>query len=121
MTWQEERFYMAEAEEKEKQADPTPLATQDQVQPKGTGVDVCRLVQKDLELRIELGKARYGERLTTFNGRDALLDAYQEVLDLAVYLRQEIEERQVKHERVVEKIRGLNLATSNLLVPPEDR
>lgn len=75
--------------------DQTALATQEQVQPKGTGVDVCKLVQQDLELRIELGKSRYGERLTTFNGRDALLDAYQEVLDLAVYLRQEIEERRV--------------------------
>lgn len=73
-------------------------ATLQQNTPKGTGVDVCKLVQQDLEARIEMGKQRYGERLTTFNGRDALLDAYQEVLDLAVYLRQELEERNVRRQ-----------------------
>lgn len=30
---------------------------------------------------------------SNFNGRDALLDAYQEALDLVVYLRQVIYER----------------------------
>jgi len=32
-------------------------------------------------------------RLHTNNGRDALLDAYQEILDALSYVRQELEER----------------------------
>jgi hypothetical protein len=36
---------------------------------------------------------KYGKTLQTFNGRDALTDAYQESLDLCMYLRQMIEER----------------------------
>lgn len=40
-----------------------------------------------------MGRARYGTPLQAGNGRDALVDAYQEALDLCVYLRQAIEER----------------------------
>jgi len=43
-----------------------------------------------------MGKERYGTRLQPFNGRDPFIDAYQEVLDLAVYLRQAIYERDTK-------------------------
>ena len=35
----------------------------------------------------------HGTPLQAHNGRDPLVDAYQEALDLAVYLRQAIEER----------------------------
>jgi hypothetical protein len=56
-------------------------------------VDVYDLVEADLRERIERGAKQYGERLTTHNGRDALRDAYEEALDLALYLRQAIEER----------------------------
>ena len=66
---------------------------EEQRMPKGTGVDVATLVKQDIEARIEMGAKKYGERLTTHNGRDTLLDAYQEVLDLAVYLRQFLYER----------------------------
>lgn len=66
---------------------------EEQVLPKGKGVDVAELVKADIEARISMGQQKYGERLTTHNGRDALLDAYQEVLDLAVYLRQMMYER----------------------------
>lgn len=68
-------------------------AIENQVMPKGRGVDVAELVKQDIEARIQHGAKLYGERLTTHNGRDALLDAYQEVLDLAVYLRQMMYER----------------------------
>ncbi|ACL05261.1 hypothetical protein Dalk_3573 [Desulfatibacillum aliphaticivorans] len=57
------------------------------------GVEVLPEVMKDLEARIETGIIKYGEPLTTENGRDALLDAYQEALDLAVYLKQALLER----------------------------
>jgi hypothetical protein len=43
--------------------------------------------------RDNLGRERYNTPLKTWNGRDPLIDAYQEILDLAVYVRQEIEER----------------------------
>lgn len=54
---------------------------------------VWSLVIADMRERDELGRHRYGTPLQPFNGRDALVDAYQEALDLAVYLRQAIEER----------------------------
>lgn len=40
------------------------------------------LVLKDIAERKRLGIERYGAPLQPFNGRDALLDAYQEALDL---------------------------------------
>ncbi len=54
---------------------------------------VWPLVIADMEDRHRVGVARYGVPLQAFNGRDPLVDAYQEALDLAVYLRQAIEER----------------------------
>lgn len=51
------------------------------------------LVIEDMRQRDALGCRRYGKRLTANNGRDALRDAYEEALDLAVYLRQAIQER----------------------------
>jgi hypothetical protein len=56
------------------------------------------LVHSDVEARVALGVRQYGERLRPFNGRDALLDAYEEVLDLAMYLRQVIYERDNQKE-----------------------
>jgi hypothetical protein len=57
------------------------------------GESIFDLVKRDLEERESVGKARYGTTLKANNGRDALLDAYAEALDLVVYLRQAIEER----------------------------
>jgi hypothetical protein len=57
---------------------------------------VWDLVIADMRERDEIGKDKYGVRLQSFNGRDALVDAYQEALDLAVYLRQAIYERNYK-------------------------
>ena len=53
------------------------------------------LVISDIEERKQLGLKKYGTLLQANNGRDMLLDAYQEVLDLAIYLRGAIEERKV--------------------------
>jgi len=41
---------------------------------------------------VEIGTAKYGVPLQARNGRRPLIDAYQENLDCAVYLRQAIEE-----------------------------
>ena len=57
---------------------------------------VWPIVIKDMQDRHELGITRYGTPLQPHNGRDMLLDAYQEVLDLAVYLRGAIYERDGK-------------------------
>lgn len=51
------------------------------------------LVRADLETRERLGVERYGTALYPRNGRDALQDAYEEALDLACYLKQELLER----------------------------
>lgn len=56
------------------------------------GVSVRGLVGVDLLDRAELGRQRYGVYLQAGNGRDALRDAYEEALDLVMYLRQAIEE-----------------------------
>lgn len=45
-------------------------------------------VAADCEARSALGRERYGTPLTTNNGRDALVDAYQEALDGLFYLTQ---------------------------------
>lgn len=57
------------------------------------GASMHDLVIEDMAKRKEFGLAKYGTLLQAGNGRDALMDAYEEVLDLAVYLRQAIEER----------------------------
>lgn len=50
------------------------------------------LVIRDIEDRKQFGLQKYGTTLQPGNGRRSLVDAYQEVLDLAVYLRQHFEE-----------------------------
>ena len=55
---------------------------------------VWDLVIADMQARDRMGGAHYKTRLQPFNGRSALIDAYQEALDLAVYLRQVIYEQE---------------------------
>jgi len=55
---------------------------------------VWDLVIKDMQERDKFGQEKYNTRLQPFNGRNALIDAYQEILDLAVYLRQKIYEEE---------------------------
>lgn len=61
---------------------------------------------KDLQSRKEIGLARYGTSLQVGNGRNSLIDAYQEILDSIVYLRKEIGERSVRN-RQLESCYGL--------------
>jgi hypothetical protein len=49
----------------------------------------------DLAARMDMGEKKYGRNLETFNGRDALKDAYQEALDLTQYLKQRLMEDDV--------------------------
>jgi len=57
------------------------------------GPAVWDLVAEDMSARDRFGFQKYGTRLRPHNGRDALKDAYQEALDLCVYLRQALYER----------------------------
>ncbi|MCD4717440.1 MAG: hypothetical protein K8R45_11975 [Desulfobacterales bacterium] len=61
--------------------------------PRPGQLNVGDFVLQDIHARMEAGKQKYGTPLQTFNGRDALWDAYQEALDLVMYLRQAILER----------------------------
>ena len=58
------------------------------------------LVMKDMVDRKAFGLNKYGTILQPENGRNFLVDAYQEVLDLAVYLRGAIYEREKSPEIV---------------------
>lgn len=54
----------------------------------------------EIEQRKQLGIQRYGQPLMTHNGRDAIRDAREEAVDLAVYLMQiELEVRDLRAER----------------------
>lgn len=59
---------------------------------------VWELVIEDMQERDRMGRALYGTALQANNGRDSLQDAYEEALDLAVYLRTEIENRKTRKE-----------------------
>jgi hypothetical protein len=54
---------------------------------------VLDMVINDLRERAEDGLKKYGTYLRPHNGRDPLIDAYQESCDLCMYLRQAIAER----------------------------
>ena len=66
---------------------PQPAPTRNSSRP------IWELVIEDMRGRDSAGRQKYGTPLQANNGRDALVDAYQEALDLCVYLRQAIEER----------------------------
>lgn len=76
----------------EEQPDPTP----------GTTRPVWELVVEDMQARDRHGREEYGTPLQINNGRDMLVDAYFECLDMAVYLRGEIEQRNPPQMVVVE-------------------
>jgi hypothetical protein len=65
----------------------------EQEPPKPSQGDCWLLVMEDMRDRRLHGIEKYGVPVQPFNGRDPLWDAYQEALDLCVYLRQSIEER----------------------------
>ena len=58
--------------------------------------EIWKLVIIDMNHRNEFGISKYKTALQPFNGRDALKDAYEEILDAAVYLKQAIYERDNK-------------------------
>jgi len=62
------------------------------------------LVMADMQERDAMGQRKHKTRLQAHNGRDALIDAYQEALDMVVYLRQAIYERDnAEHGAIVQR------------------
>jgi hypothetical protein len=56
--------------------------------------NIWDLVIADMRGRDAFGYMKYGRHLKPFDGRRTLQDAYEEALDLAVYLKKEMVERQ---------------------------
>ena len=63
--------------------------------PKGNGTVVIDEVISDLSKRSEMGKNKYGTLLKTNNGRNSLMDLYQELLDACMYIKQKLMEEVV--------------------------
>ena len=89
--------------------------TKDQPMPTyAVGTAIADLVIADIEQRKQSGFERYG---TLLNGRIPLVDAYQEVIDLALYCRQQIEGQAQLLEAVDEAIAAYRSHRSDL--PPD--
>lgn len=86
--------------------DPLYQPIADQPPPRPGRGDMWALVIEDMKQRREVGIERYNTPLQIGNGRKMLEDAFAEVLDLAVYLRGEIEERR-ELEAEVERLRAM--------------
>ena len=67
-------------------------------------VAVWDLVIVDMQARDRTGRERYGTPLQVDNGRDHLVDAYQEGLDFVVYVRAEIERRTIEWNRALDAV-----------------
>ncbi len=67
--------------------EPTKQRPEDQRLPDGivTDDDVVVLAA-NLEARRQVGISRYGQAHVPFNGRDTFLDAYEELLDMLIYM-----------------------------------
>lgn len=69
-------------------------AAEPQPPPKQGKHNVTAEVIFDLVHRSDFGYKKYGTRLLSHNGRDNLMDAYQEALDLCCYLKACLLERE---------------------------
>jgi len=57
-------------------------------------VSVWELVIEDMKERDKIGREKYKMPLRAYDGRNSLIESYQECLDMAVYLRKAIEEQE---------------------------
>jgi hypothetical protein len=85
------------AQEQAQPSPPTARADQPVSQPPPVedAMPIQILVMQDIQARMEHGITKYGTALMPFNGRDGIQDAYEEALDLAVYIRQCVEEQRL--------------------------
>lgn len=89
-----------------------PSKVVDQPPPKPGEGDIWQLVIDDMKERRQVGIDRYGTPLQPFNGRDALVDAYQESLDRIVYLRQKMLEDELTRSAVMDIETERDMATA---------
>ncbi len=73
------------------------------------GDDTLVKVIVDMRDRDDVGRKRYGVPLTSHNGRDSLIDAYQEMQDFTVYVRTWLDER------------GIDVLTPEVVTPTNER
>ena len=85
----------------------TDIAVSPQPAPMGDGQCVADFVIDCMKQRSLDGKAKYGTVLKTSNGRDPLIDAFQESLDLCMYIAQEILERAEVNGRLDKMMRRI--------------
>ena len=79
---------------------------------------------QDLTERALEGTKKYGEPLKAFNSRSAPIDALQEVYDLAMYLRQDVAEREImaaEVAKIAEALRSHDLDICNQLMQVSKR
>jgi hypothetical protein len=62
----------------------------------------------DMAERHEIGIKRYGVSLTSGNGRNSMVDAYQELLDFVVYVRTWLDEREISMIAPQLAVKGLS-------------
>lgn len=87
------RFHEADLAVKKRQVEEKSLNIEQPPPIPNNSPAIWDLVVADMVERNKEGIKKYGTPLQAGNGRDALVDAYQESLDQTVYLRKEIEER----------------------------
>lgn len=105
------RRWMAPAVAAHQGPEPARLSTPEPAPKRTDGAPVWDLVVADMRQRDAEGRRKYGTPLQAFNGRRPLVDAYQEALDLVVYLRQEIEERaSLEQRQAMEEAMAADLA-----------
>ncbi len=83
--------------------------------PHGKGREIAALVAQDVLNKAEEGCKKYGEPLKAFNGRNPLIDAYQEAIDLAKYLKQAIIEHE-EQERMLAVLDGYGIDSVEALL-----
>lgn len=66
--------------------------------------EVLPALLKDIQEKADAGKVKYGTHLQTHNGRRALADLYQELIDACFYVKQELMERSGKPERFTDAL-----------------
>lgn len=69
---------------------------------------IVDLVIKDLKARKQLGKRRYGVFLQPMNGRDALQDLAEELMDGILYLKQYMIEQELYKEFEKRTLKTIN-------------
>lgn len=64
-------------------------------------------LERRLHERLQVGRQRYGRPLMTHDGRDNLLDCWEEAADLLFYLTKELMEREAAADLLVKLTQAL--------------